>query len=177
MIHIETQRLILRNYRSTDVDDYYEYMCLESTARHEDFEPLTCDECERAVSDRVQNDSFWVVELKENGKVIGDVCHRNGEYDTYEIAYDFNIGYWKKGYATEACRALIDHIFTMLNGRRLYVGVNEDNADSWRLLERLGFRREAHCIEDVAFKVDAEGNPIYVNSYFYAMLRRDWKCS
>lgn len=45
MINIETERLILRNFIVTDIDDFYEYMRLESTAKYEDFEPLTYKEC------------------------------------------------------------------------------------------------------------------------------------
>jgi RimJ/RimL family protein N-acetyltransferase len=147
---------------------------MEFTALHEDFEPYTFEECEKAVNARLLDDTLWVVELKEMGKVIGDLCYRKGDYETYEIAYDFNENYGKKGYATEACEVLITHIFTVLKGRRLYVGCNEENENSWKLLERLGFRREAHCIEDVAFKQDANGIPLYVNSYFYALLSREW---
>lgn len=174
MIYIETDRLILRNYKQSDVGDYFAYMSLSSTAQHEDFEPYSLDECKKVVGERLCDDAFWMAELKENGRVIGDICYREGAYETYEIAYDFNPAYGKKGYATEACKALIDYIFFTLKGRRLYIGVNEDNTASWRLLERLGLRREAHCIEDVAFKKDSAGNPIYVNSYFYAMLKREW---
>lgn len=174
MIRYETERLILRNYQQNDVDDYFEYMSLESTAQHEDFEPFSLIECENTVIERLSDDSFWVVELKENGKVIGDLCYREGDFETYEIAYDFNEKYSKNGYATEACKKLIQHIFEILNGRRLYVGCNEDNIASWRLLERLGFRREAHCIEDVSFKNDINGNKIFVNSYFYGLLKKEW---
>lgn len=90
MLRYETNRLILRNYQQNDVNDYYEYMSLESIARHEDFEPYTLDECKNTVIARLADDSFWVVELKENNKVIGDMCYRKGDYETYEIAYDFN---------------------------------------------------------------------------------------
>lgn len=108
-------------------------------------------------------------------KVIGDLCCRKGDYGTYEIAYDFNDKYAKKGYATESCKILIKYIFTELDGRRISAGCNEGNIASWKLLERIGFRREAYCIEDVAYKQDASGNPIYVNSYFYAILKRERK--
>ena len=175
MVWYETERLILRNYKEKDTEDYYEYMSLESTALHEDFYPFSREESRRAVEERLQDDSYWVVELKQNSKVIGDVCYRKGEYDTYEIAYDFNEKYGKKGYATEACRVLVRHIFTVLKGRRLYAGCNEENKASWRLLERLGMRREAHCLEDMAFKTDEAGTPIYVNSYYYALLKEEWE--
>lgn len=175
MVFYETNRLILRNYRIEDIADYHEYMSMESTALHEDFAPYNMQESEAAVRSRLTDDAFWVVELKETGKVIGDLCYRKGDYETYEIAYDFNERYGKQGYATEACKTLITHIFTTLKGRRLYVGCNEENVDSWKLLERLGFRREAHCIEDVAFKHDENGMPIYVSSYYYALLDREWE--
>ena len=175
MVYYETERLILRNYRESDVNDYFEYMSLESTALHEDFEPYTSVQCREVVHDRLLDDTHWAVELKESGKMIGDLCYREGDYGNYEIAYDFNEKYGKQGYATEACKQLIHHIFKGLNGRRLYVGCNEENTNSWRLLERLGFRREAFCVEDVAFKKDEDGNPIYVNSYFYALLQREWE--
>ena len=83
-------------------------MRLESTARYEDFEPFLLEECEKVVAERLSDDTFWVVELKEQRKVIGDLCYREGDYETYEIAYDFNENYWKKGYASEACSMFID---------------------------------------------------------------------
>ncbi len=152
MIHYQTDRLILRNFRTEDVHDYHAYMRLESTARHEDFDPYTLAECEAAIHARLYDDSFWAVELTENHKLIGDLCYRKGDYETYEIAYDFNEAFTRNGYATEACQVLLRHIFLVLHGRRLYVGCNEDNEASWRLLERLRMRREAHCIEDVALR-------------------------
>ena len=174
MIRYETERLILRNYAEIDVDDYFAYMRLDVVALHEDFAPYSFAQCKEAVDARLNDDTFLVAQLKTDGRVIGDVCYRPGAYGTYEIAYDFNPAYGKRGYATEACTKLIEHLFGFLEARRLYVGCNEGNEASWRLLERLGFRREAHCIEDVWFKRDAAGNPIYVNSYFYAMLHQEW---
>ena len=44
------------------------------------------------------------------------------------------------------------------------------NQDSWGLLERLGFRRKAHLRQNVYFWRDAEGNPIWKDTYTYALL-------
>lgn len=176
MILYETDRLVIRNYQERDIIDYFEYMSLESTALHEDFEPYSLEECEKAVKARLTNDFYWAVELKRNAKMIGDVSFRKTEYETYWIAYDFNERFRKMGYATEACRILTKHIFTILNGRRICADCDEDNIASWHLLEKLGFRREGHCIEDVSFKYDKNGNPIYVNSYYYALLKKEWEC-
>jgi len=45
---------------------------------------------------------------------------------------------------------------------------------SARLLERLGFRLEGHFLEDASFKKDAAGRPVYISSFYYALLRREW---
>lgn len=175
MIYYETDRLVLRNYQEKDINDYYEYMSLESTALYEDFEPYSLEKCEKEVMARLTDDFYWAVELKDNGKMIGDLSFSKGDYESHIIAYDFNELFGGKGYATEACKVLLKHIFEVLNGRRICADCDEGNVASWRLLERLGFRREAHCIEDVSFKQDVNGNPIYVNSYYYALLKKEWE--
>ncbi|ERI66983.1 acetyltransferase, GNAT family [Clostridium sp. KLE 1755] len=174
MIFIETDRLILRNYQSEDFSDYYEYMCLPYTAQEEDFEPFTLQQCREAVNERLTDDSFIAAELKENHKMIGDLCFRCQEYETFEIAYDFNVAYENKGFASEAGKALVDYLFSVLNARRITACCNDTNLKSARLLERLGFRLEGHFLEDASFKKDAAGRPVYISSFYYALLRREW---
>lgn len=175
MIRIETNRLILRNFKMEDIEDFYEYMSLESTATYEDFYPLTYEECVASLKKRVEHDNVLAVVLKETNKLIGDVNFSlEDEIDTYEIGYDFNETFGKKGYATEACIAMMNHIFYKAGGRRVYAECNDDNIASIRLLERIGMRREGHFMEDVSFKKDVNGNPIYISSYLYAILKREW---
>jgi RimJ/RimL family protein N-acetyltransferase len=174
MVRLESDRLILRNYEERDRQDFFEYMSLEYTAQHEDFDPLTAEESVQYLKHRIGDDRYLVVECKENGKVIGDLSCCPEEFGTYCISYDFNVKFEKQGYATEACRTFIEYIFRSLNGRRIYAECNEENANSVRLLKRLGFRQEGHFIEDVSFKKDDAGNPIYINSYLYALLKREW---
>lgn len=174
MIRLESERLILRNYEKRDQQDFFEYMRLEYTAKHEDFDPLTYEESVQYLNSRIGNDRYLVVELKENGKVIGDLSCCPEEFDTFCISYDFNVKFEKQGYATEACREFIAYIFKILNGRRIYAECNEENVNSIRLLKRLGFRQEGHFIEDVSFKKDSNENPVYVNSFLFALLKREW---
>ena len=51
--------------------------------------------------------------------MIGDLCFRCQEYETFEIAYDFNVAYENKGFASEAGKALVDSLFSVLNARRI----------------------------------------------------------
>lgn len=111
MIFIETDRLILRNYQSEDFSDYYEYMCLPYTAQEEDFEPFTLQQCREAVNERLTDDSFIAAELKENHKMIGDLCFRCQEYETFEIAYDFNVAYETKALPQKPAKPLLITFF------------------------------------------------------------------
>ncbi|MDL2220070.1 GNAT family N-acetyltransferase [Eubacteriales bacterium OttesenSCG-928-N14] len=174
MKELETERLLLRAYQAQDVDDFYEYMKLEETARYEDFMPLSYDACVNAIAQRMEQCNNYAVVHKSTGKVIGDVGFAGGAFETFSISFDFNPAYGKQGYATEAVDAVVAHIFTTCTGRRIIAECNDDNENSIHLLQRLGFRKEGHMLEDVSFKQDADGKPIYVNSYLFALLSREY---
>lgn len=175
MLNLESERLLLRNFTLKDINDFYEYMSLESTSKYEDFEPLTYDECISSIKKRIPLNNIFAVILKDNGKMIGDVNFSEGDFEgTYEVGYDFNENFWHKGYATEACITMLNYIFNDIGARRVYALCNDDNFSSIKLLERIGMRREGHFIEDVTFKKDSIGNSIYINTYLYAILKREW---
>jgi RimJ/RimL family protein N-acetyltransferase len=51
---------------------------------------------------------------------------------------------------------------------------NPENADSWRLLERLGMRREGFFRKKAFFRTDEAGNPLWHDAYEYAVLEESW---
>jgi RimJ/RimL family protein N-acetyltransferase len=79
------------------------------------------------------------------------------------------------GYATESAEAVIKEAFENLGARRIIAMCNPNNEPSWRLLERLGMRREGHLIKNIYFKKDAAGNPIWQSTYEYAILIDEWR--
>jgi ribosomal-protein-alanine N-acetyltransferase len=58
-----------------------------------------------------------------------------------ELSYAFGQAYQRQGYALEACRALIEYGFKEMRLPRLTNAIATENIPSWRLCERLGFRR------------------------------------
>lgn len=56
---------------------------------------------------------------------------------------------------------------------RIYAECDPQNENSWRLLESLGFRREAHLRQNVYFWRDESGNPLWKDTYLYAKLDTD----
>ena len=166
----ETERLILRRYRPEDIQDLFEYLSDEETVKYEPHKPLTFDEAKENLEWRVGTDEMIAVELKDSHKMIGNVYLGRRDFEALEMGYVFNRNYWRQGYAAESCEALIQQAFS--NGvHRIYAECDPDNRNSWKLLEALGFRREAHFRKNVYFWKDETGKAIWKDTYVYARLR------
>ena len=77
---------------------------------------------------------------------------------------------WGQGYAQESCAALICRAFSQ-GVHRIYAECDPCNTASWKLLERLGFAREAHLRQNVFFWKDENSNPIWKDTYVYGILK------
>lgn len=85
----------------------------------------------------------------------------------------FNRSYWKKGYAAEALRALMRNLFAH-GTHRIFAMCDPQNPNSWKLLERVGMRREGTQLQNVYFFRDAAGNPLWKDTYQYAILASEF---
>lgn len=83
--------------------------------------------------------------------------------------------HWGRGYASEAASTLVTACFESSGAHRVTAGCDPRNTASWRLLERLGFRREGHFLANASFTSDGEGNPVWHDSYLYAVLADEWR--
>ncbi len=169
---IQTQRLILRRYRSSDLYDLHEYLSDPEVVKFEPYLPMTMAQTQENLEWRISTDEMIAMELKDTGKMIGNVYLGKRDFDSLEIGYVMNRAYWGKGYAAESCNALIDRAFEK-GIHRIYAECDPENTASWRLLGRLGFRREAHLRQNVYFWKDENGKPIWKDTYVYAKLREE----
>lgn len=171
---METKRLLLRKFNENDWLDLYEYLSDEDVVKFEPYDIFTVDACKQEAIRRSNDDSFWVVCVKDINKMIGNIYLSKQDFDTWELGYVFNAKFHGKGYATEAAKALIENVFKENNARRIIAMCNPLNVPSWKLLERLGLRREGHLIQNIYFKKDEKGNPIWVDTYEYGILASEW---
>lgn len=74
-----------------------------------------------------------------------------------------------RGYATEAVRAAIEVCFGPLGLRRVHAGCFADNEPSWRLMERLGMRREEH-----SRKTALHRSGEWLDGMNYGLLAEEW---
>lgn len=169
---METERLILRRFRKSDLHDLHEYLSDEHVVRFEPYKPMNLHETAENLDWRISTDEMIAVELKDDGKMIGNVYLGKRDFNTVEIGFVFHRRYWGRGYAAESCRALIEKAFS--DGvHRIYAECDPKNESSWRLLERLGFQREAHLRKNVCFWNDEQGKPIWKDTFVYAILNEE----
>ena len=175
-----TERLLLRRVTDEDVARIGEIRAIDGVS-----EWLTTD-----ASDRVRFDEHYrrpermaismVVEL--GGTIIGDLMFRteNGCAQAEvadeaigvqaEIGWVLDPGHSGHGYATEAVAALFRIGFEELGIRRIVAYCFADNEASWRLMERLGMRRETCTRFD---SLHRSGR--WLDGYGYAILADEWR--
>ena len=166
---METKRLIIRSFIESDLSDLYEYLSDSLVVKYEPYKAKSYDEVKTELTYRIQQSEMQAVILKEENKLIGNIYLGKRDFNTYELGYVFNRKYWHRGFAKEACIALIEQLFK--NGvHRIYAECDPQNVASWSLLESLGFKREAYLTKNVYFWCDENGNPIWKDTFIYSLL-------
>ena len=174
MRELVTERLLIRRFKETDGEDLYEYLSDKEVLEFEPYKVFNREEAYNEAKRRSEDENFLAVCLK-NGKLIGNLYFAKGEFDTYEVGYVFNKLYWSNGYATESLKALIKCAFEELKVRRIIAMCDPKNPNSWKLLERVGMRREGTLLQNVYFFTDENNNPIWKDTYEYALLKGEYK--
>lgn len=170
-MRIETNRLILRDYTMDDYEALYEIMSDPETMQHY---PKPFDE-EKVRSwiqwnlDNYQKYGFglWAVTLKETDDFIGDcgITLQNIDGEMLpEIGYHIHKAHWRKGYGSEAAKAVRDWVFQHTKYDVVYSYMKYTNEASYRTAVANGMRKVKEYPD--------EKNGI---SYAYAVTRSEWE--
>jgi RimJ/RimL family protein N-acetyltransferase len=175
---LHTERLTLRPFSRGDVDAVFGYRRLDEVARYLFDVPLSREECALAIQQRIgqvaleaQDDKIILaVEQTATGILIGEVSliWRSVDARQGEMGWIFDPAHHGQGYATEAANAILDLAFGPGDMHRVSARCDVRNQASWRLMERLGMRREAHFREHAIFKSEWD------EEYIYAILWQEW---
>ena len=147
---IETERLLLRRMKISDYADMYEYSCLDSVTKyllwnsHPDAR-YTRDYLAYIQSQYRAGEFYdWAVVHKETNKMIGTCgfAKLDFENNSAEIGYVLNPDFWRRGYATEAVKKIIDFGFHTLNLHRIEARYIVGNEVSRRVMEKCGMTYE-----------------------------------
>ena len=147
-IRIETERLILRPWRESDAEDFYEYAKVDGVGQMAGWLPhKNIEESREVLLLFITGRKTFALELKENGKVIGSLGleEREGELEVpegtmgREIGYALSKDHWGSGLMPEAVKAVIDYCFSELDFDWLTCGHFFRNDRSRRVVEKCGF--------------------------------------
>lgn len=120
--------------------------------------------------------------IERDGDLIGDVMLKvedawtqaevadQGQGVQAELGWTLDPAHQRQGYATEALRAVIDACFTQIGLRRVHAGCFAANEPSWRVMERLGMRREEH-----SRKTGLHRSGEWMDGMSYALLAEEWR--
>lgn len=175
---INTARLALRPLRADDIDALLAYRGDAEVCRYLPFEPMTRQELadrlsgdlsRHEISDEGQALTSGVIE-RDTGRMVGDVVLflRSREHAGGELGYVFHPEAGGRGYAGEACAAVLALAFEDLGLHRVVARLDARNDASARLAARLGMRLEAHFVRNELFKGE------WSDEVVFAMLADEW---
>ena len=177
---IESDRLVLRDWRDGDAEAFFRVTNTETVMRwlggvfDEKGQQMLLD---RVGSCRAANGfCFWIVERKADGEVLGFCGIKRADAPGSTVTGEFEIGWrlredaWGQGYAKEAASASLDAAFGRFGAETVYALTVEDNAPSWGLMKRLGMERRAELDYP-----DARFEPPLRDTVVYSIDRQTWE--
>ena len=169
MREIQTRRLLMRPFRESDYDDLYEFLSQLEDDEFEGYPGITRENGREHLIYRPGSEEFYAMELTDSGKVIGNIYCGKKDFAAREVGYIVNKRYQQRGYAAEALSAVIVQAFRE-GAHRVYAQCDPGNVPSWKLLEKVGMRREAHFRRNIWFHRDEDGAPVWKDTLVYAIL-------
>ena len=175
---LRTERLTLRPAELSDSEALWRHRRLPEVGMWLGWHPVDREDWNETYAEK--HDDYLVVEL--DGEIIGDLMLRTSdgwgqrEVKDQAVAVQAELG-WTfapeaggKGFATEAVEALIGVCFGHLGMRRVEAGAFAANEPSWRLMERVGMRRESYSVKESLHR-----DLGWVDGVLYAILADEWR--
>jgi len=155
-VTLTTDRLILRPWRETDLEDFFEYARVDGVGQMAGWAPhKEINESREILSRFIQHKKTFALEYR--GKVIGSLGIEEYNEANYpelepmqgrEIGYVLSKDYWGQGLMPEAVQAVVKYLFETVGLDFVLVGHFDWNRQSRRVIEKCGF----HYIKPVKYE-------------------------
>ena len=163
MNNLVNEKLILRNWKVSDIDDFHEISSNKKvsdlagfrlkSSKEDSFNNLerfiaVSDDSKWEVSLKELNQLvFWAIELKEVNKAIGwiELCEATWKPDNEGFKYAKEIGfvlseeYWGKGFMPEAIKTVLNYLFNEEEIDAVVCSHFIDNCQSEKAMKKCGF--------------------------------------
>ncbi|MBU2938230.1 GNAT family N-acetyltransferase [Lacinutrix sp. C3R15] len=175
--HIETERLLLRELRLTDLEGMFALDSDPEVHKYLGNKPVKTIDESRKILESVLTQykergigRFAVIE-KSTGDFVGwsglrlnTEYNMNGYTKYYDVGYRLIKSFWGKGYATESGKASVDYAFNVLKLPEIYATTEIENEASHNALLKLGL----HYVEDFYFEQEQ------MNLRWYTLKKEDY---
>jgi RimJ/RimL family protein N-acetyltransferase len=179
-VRIETERLILRDWRAKDWPRFWAGTNTPGVMRW--LGGVMGDDGMAATRARVEGCAaangfcFWAVERKSDGEILGFCGLKRADAPGSSVTGAMEIGWrlredaWGQGYAKEAATAALDAAFSRFGADEVVALTVIANAGSWGLMKRLGMRRR----EELDY-ADTRFEPPIRDHILYSIDRETWE--
>ena len=175
--NLETKRLVLRR---VDQNDVAEILALRSDPDTMKFIPRPILKSIEEASEHIKtidtkleaNEGVnWAITFKEDSKLIGIIGHYRikPEHFRAEIGYMLLPNFHGKGIISEAVNEVINYGFNVMGLNSIEAIIDPKNTASEKVLQKTGFIKEAHLLENEFF----EGR--FLDKVIYSILKRNWQ--
>ncbi|WP_294409531.1 GNAT family N-acetyltransferase [uncultured Ruminococcus sp.] len=167
---LETERLILRPFEVEDAQDMFDGWTSDPVvARYVTWNAhKNAEETAQLLSiwsaeyEKPERLNFAIV-LKANNKLIGGidvVGYIGGVNGTPVIGYNLAQEYWGNGYMTEACKCVIDYLFSK-GYSKIRIDAMSENIASIKVIQKCG----GVFLETEEEYIPAKGKAVAINKY------------
>ena len=179
---VRTERLVVRPAVEADLEATWKFRRLPEVTEWMTAAPLDLQAYAEKFLEPERLAKTLLIEL--DGSVIGDLMlaiedawaqaevAEQAHQVQAELGWCIDPAYAGKGYATEAVDALIRLCFVELDLRRVTANCFADNVASWRLMERVGMRREIYTVQESLHR-----SGTWLDGMGYALLADEWRAA
>lgn len=173
---LQSERLVLRQLRENDIDEVYELRLDRATAR---YIPKSLTQTREHALEHIQavnreiaaNKSInWAITIKNTGELIGliGLVRIKPSNHRAEIGYILHESHRGQGLMSEALKLILEYAFSTLDFNSVIAVIDPNNLASAKILERHGFKKEAHLRENIRYK------DVYRDTVIYGLLKREF---
>jgi len=175
---LESMRLRYRKFMPEDFPTVFDWLGNAENMKYRSGEPKSEAEARQylewamsTVEEEECRNFKYAVVLKEDDSLIG-ACEIYNVPDDPMLMWELHRNYWQCGYGTEIGETLLRFGFNTLQVRRITADCNALNRGSYRVMERIGMRREAHFVK--AKRGNSALGHAWCDRFQYAILREEW---
>lgn len=178
-IELESERLIFRKFVQDDFPIVYDWLSNLENMKYRSSEPKSEKDAHdylnwaiKCANEEECSNFRYAVVLKKNKSLIGSCELYYTDRDPAGLAWELHREYWRQGYGTEIGKTLLQLAFDTLKLHRVIADCNVLNRGSYRIMELIGMRREAHFVK--SYQGNSALNHEWCDKYQYAILQEEW---